>query len=246
MFRLALITSCFLLAGTVAAQGAEPADVATADVAAARDLFHQGIEAVEVENWAEAADLFGRSFRLRESRIVRYNLGVALHRAGRLMEAREHLSAVVGATEDPEDPLRLAAQELLANITPSLGRLRVDVDGDTSRIHVTIDAREMPPELIGVEQPASPGERVIRLLHAELELDVRRTLIRSGQLTEVAFVAPALPEESSPRRTGLWVALAVAGAVLIAGAIGIAVGVRRSSQPNLIGDVPLVMTLRAP
>lgn len=144
--------------------------------ALARSLFRQGVELSDRGEWADAADRFRRSLRLRHSPIVEFNLGTALTHTGRLVEAAELFRRAV---RDGEAPARLreAAQRELDAVQPRLGQLTLSVTGPIESVTLELDGDAVPPEQIGVPVPADPGHHVLAAMRngrvvARAEADV--------------------------------------------------------------------------
>ncbi len=81
----------------------------------ARQLFAEGLDFVEHEDWVNAEDRFRRVLALRSSHVVTYNLASALMHLGRLVESSELLRSVV---RDPSADATThdAATQLLSEI----------------------------------------------------------------------------------------------------------------------------------
>ena len=71
--------------------------------AAARALFHEGVELADRTRWAEAADRFDRAYQLRPEPIVAFNLATALRRSGRLVRANEVALTLLRADDTPPE-----------------------------------------------------------------------------------------------------------------------------------------------
>lgn len=164
---------------------------------AARELFLEGLGSLETEEYERAADRFRRALSLRESDVIRTNLGLALARTGDLVEAAEHLRRVQRNTAVGSDPHTLASQAL-ADIEPQLGSLQVEVEGDSGGVRVTLDGRALPPALYGVPHLADPGAHRVRLYqHDQLtqstEVEVRRMETAVARLQVVDLGEDAAP-----------------------------------------------------
>ena len=73
------------------------------DVAAARALFEEGVAAADAGDFPRAADRFERSYALRPSAVVGYNLASALSRTGRLVEAAGYLRRILYDRQAQQD-----------------------------------------------------------------------------------------------------------------------------------------------
>ena len=216
--------------------------------AASRALFEQGMRAVDARDWETAADRLRRSLELRPSPVVGYNLALALAELGRLVEASEHLRAVQRDSPQGSDAHRLATQRL-AEILPRLGRLRIDVTGARRGVEVHLDGSAVPDAVVGVPQPADPGDHRVSLHRDGDEIGASDVTVVAGELATVSLYAPpgvALWPEDVPRPgaqpaggvEGEWWfwTLIGAGAVAIGVAIVLAIVFTAEPPPYLNGD----------
>jgi hypothetical protein len=192
-----MVVLCALCAapGQVRAQTSEAANgpPAAQVLDQARQLFNQGLEYVEREDWAQAEDRFRRVLALRSSHVVSYNLASALMHLGRLVESSELLRAIVRDTT-ADVTTRDAATQLLSELEPRIGSLTIRVSGDARGAILHLD--DKPIELSGSVQALSvdPGEH-----HVSLERD---GAVLSTKSVEVGNQAPLQAElllEVAPR-----------------------------------------------
>jgi len=163
------------------------------EVNAARQLFRQGVDAVEQEDWEQGAYWFRRTLELRPSPAVAYNLAFALRHLGRFVEAMEHLQTVVS---DPQaaGQVRRDAQVLLAEIEPLVGYLTVHVSGP-ERFDVTMNGNAYPGGQIGSEHAVDPGDHTLTLLVQGRELATASVHVGEADHAEVSLA----PETPTPR-----------------------------------------------
>jgi hypothetical protein len=222
-------TSAWLLL-VLALSAAPAAAESPADVATARDLFHEGVALSRSARWGEARDRFSRSLELRRAPITLYSLGVVERELGDLVAALEHLRAFLaatpeGAAETYREPAERAVQELERRVarvtlvvTPERLRARVLVDGEALRHAALGRERLMNPgdHLVVVEAAGHRSERVaLRLAEGER----RNVTVALRALALPRDEAPAAEEPSFPIAP---VTLLVAGGALFAA--GLAVG----------------------
>lgn len=255
---LAFVVSLALVTTVTDALAQAPADAER--TAAARALFEEGMHAVDEGDWATAADRLRRSQELRPSPVVRYNLALALSELGHIVEASEHLRALVRESPQGSDVNRLASERLEA-ILPRLGRLRIDVSGPRSTVEVRLDGDVVPDALVGVPQPADPGAHRVTLQRGEDEVAAHEVTVTSGALATVALEAPAAvaPRPEDVARAGVqpgpddpavpvtdtggvegeWWFWTLIGAVVVVGAaVAIGAWAATSAQPPpyVVGD----------
>jgi hypothetical protein len=189
---------CVPLLGLAARAHALPPAQAEADksVDEARQLFGEGLEFVEREDWANAEDRFRRVLALRSSHVVTYNLASALMHLGRLVESSELLRAIV---HDPAaDATTLeAAKQLLTETEPRIGSLTIRVSGDTTGASLRLD--DKPIDLTGPVQTLSvdPGEHRVAVMHGATEMAAKPALVGGDAPLQVE-VALELPSPVAP------------------------------------------------
>jgi len=160
--------------------------------AAARLLFAEGVELVAGEQWEEAADHFRRSLALRPSPVVAYNLASALVRLTRLVEASELLRSVARNEEAPVQARR-AAEQLLEQVEPRLGRLTVRLAGDPRDTQLLLDERELSTEMVGVAIPVDPGTHHIAVRRGDAMVAEGQVNVAEGAAAEISLDVPQLP-----------------------------------------------------
>lgn len=175
---------------------ATPASAQTSDVALARQLFAEGIELVDQQAWAEAADRFRRSLELRPSPIVAFNLGSTLVELGRLVDASEAFRRAIRAAGAPAE-LRAAAEESLRALEPRIGFLTLTVTGPAEGVELFIGERRLPPQAIGVAAPIDPGTQHIRAVRAGQEIASVDLEIEEGARDDVVLDIPLPVEDDS-------------------------------------------------
>ncbi len=161
----------------------------TERTAEARALFREGMDAVDRSDWATAADRLGRSYELRPSPVVLYNLAGALAQLGRLVEASEDLRAAIRASDD-DSRLHDLAERRLAEVEARLGTLQIDLTGARDGVQLMLDGAPVPAPLLGVPQPADPGTHRVSVSRGAAELSAREVEVQSGQRATVSLEAP--------------------------------------------------------
>lgn len=160
----------------------------------ARDAFREGVGHVEAGRLEAAADAFERSLELRDSRVVRYNLGVTCHRLKRLECARREL---VRYLEDPEaaidDKFELA-QKLMFEIDPQAGLLVLDVAPGVES--TTVDGAWNDRRRMVI--PA--GRHTVRASRTGFEDEETEVVVERGIRASVWVAAPSrnLPPDPPP------------------------------------------------
>lgn len=121
------VTLARVVGAPTAAHAQQPRAAAAAP-AEARALFERGLAAADAERWGEAVLYFQRSFALVARPSTQLNLGNALVRAGRPVEAERTLAELLASGGLRDEPARAAqARAMLAEARRAAVTLRVRV-----------------------------------------------------------------------------------------------------------------------
>ena len=195
----------------------------------ARQLFQEAGAAFEREDYATAADLYGRSNAIYPAPTAALGEARALVKLGRLLDAYERYGAI--ATTPLAADASAAFQQAVESarqerdlVLPRIPALVVTVDGQGD---VTLDGNPLPPAAFGVKRLVNPGSHRISAPGVDQVVE-----LREGQVLEVPIhIAAAAQSDPAPlpvaadADTGqgqLWtgyVLLGVGGASLIAAAV---------------------------
>lgn len=230
-----------------AAQPAPPPAAVAADpnVETARRYFEAGVAAMQREDWPEAVNGFSNSQRLRRTASVSLNLGVALHRLGRLVEARVELQDFTqNATPAQHAQHDAEVGRLLSEIGRRLGRIQigelrptaatVTVDGapavlnDERVINVNPGDHRVRAEAEGF----APHEETVRVPEAGLR-SVRLVLVANAAVVVAAPAVRPPPSEPPPSRsivTRWWFWTGI-GVVVAGAAVGVGVALSGTNDP---------------
>ena len=140
---------------------AQPARTAEdPNFAEARRHFEAGVTAMQAEQWPEALAAFEQAHRLRRSAAASLNLGITLHRLGRLLEARVRLQEFLELATPPQRQAHEAeAQRLIAEVNRRVGRIRVTAL-EPAHAALTVDGRRAALN-DAQEIDVDPGERAV-------------------------------------------------------------------------------------
>jgi hypothetical protein len=164
--------------------------------ASARSLFDEGIASAERGDWRQAEDRFRRALALRDSPVIAFNLTTTLVERGRLIEASELLRKLEREPRlSPE--LRRSVQDLQAEVTPQIARLRVHVPNLGAGDVVRVDAEPLHEAQLGVEIPVDPGLHLVSLSRSGKSLDARTIELEAATTRDVLLNAP-LPAAADP------------------------------------------------
>ena len=174
-------------------------------------------------------------------------VGKALEKLGRLIEARDALIRVVRSPEQPDEPAafkaaREKAARLAAELPPRTPSLTLKIIGLAEGVQpeVSLDGNRLQPDLFGLPVKVNPGERRVKATAAgylpveqsatlaegekkELELAFQPDPNASAASTSTADGAPVTGEAelSSGRRsrTLMWIGFGVGAAGVLAGSV---------------------------
>lgn len=138
--RVGASLALLLIAG--AASSPAPASAQSrAELAEARDLFTQGLEAAREARWVDARDLFERSLAITERTSTLLNLAAALAETGALLDSARRYERFLELATGRDRRLRPEAEAALERVRARTPRLalddaalapgdRVELDGD--------------------------------------------------------------------------------------------------------------------
>lgn len=159
------------------------------DRAQARRLFEEGVQALDDQRYADAADLFSRSLAIRESPIARFDRALALRGAGRYVEALADL-AVLGE-QSLDEALTAQVDRMHGELEASVARLALDVTGRPDRVQVGEQVFEHPEPHMVVT--LDPGEVRIRLEREGYEPVDRVVTLAAGERRHETMRADVFP-----------------------------------------------------
>ncbi len=185
------------------ASGVGAQDVDTVQAAAARSLFSRGLASADAEAWQDAVIAFRQALALRSSPVIELNLGLALASLGQVVEASEHVRAVLRAPE-LEPALRTAAERALPAIESRIAWVRLHVDGPLEGRSLLVDGRAADTALARALIPLDPGHHTFevhegRRVIARVALDTRE-----GVDAEVPIHLPPPVGESTTALLDPW------------------------------------------
>lgn len=232
--------------GTGLAQRAAKTPKAQADPVAekAQELFSHATEELRIGNAAQARDLLRRSLALHSRIPTRYNLGIALRRAGNTTESIDMFDGLLRETSlSPQH--RSAVEEQLDGARAELAVLEVQVTGTDTAV-IELNAQE-----VGSATPTEPlilhvdaGEHVIM---ARAGGTSRQTVVVGpGETKAVVLYVLSLAEsqqrerKTRRRKRAAWISggIAVAAAAVIT---AVMVSRRDTAEGPLVEGTVLVL-----
>jgi hypothetical protein len=221
-----LLLSC-ALATPALAQDAELTDEGRMSLA--ETLFQEGLEALRASRFDEGIELLDRSIALYPRFSARFNRAVGLRRAGRPLQAARALEELLDEAPDATIDERARVREEIARTYAELAEIRIRAES-IGATEVTVDGE---PAGAASERPlvvhAMPGPHVIAATTESRTCAPQRIDGAAGSAVEIVFDASRCELHASPvveadDDSWVWVAiLSASGAVLIGGAIALAV-----------------------
>ena len=189
-----ILSALLLSVASVRAQPA-PAEPSEQQLALARSLFEEGLDFVSARQWAQAADRFQRVMEIRSSPVVAYNLASALVHLERLLRARALLRSTVLQPEVAGETRR-AAEQLLSEIEPRIGRVRLIIRGTKPDTVLLLDDTPLEMGRLSAPLELDPGPHRIAVLVAGQPRSPKAFVVRSRQpVLEVEYdVTPPVPD----------------------------------------------------
>ena len=130
--------------------------VASADEAAARAHFRNGIELYDKKQYAEALAAFEDAYREKPSAGIKQNIALSLKGLGRLADAATAFDAALDEGKDSLKPeTRAAIERELAELSRSVATVRLSV--------VTEDRRPVGDAVVSIQPAAPPGSKAAPL-----------------------------------------------------------------------------------
>ncbi len=229
------------LAATVPAR-AEPS---SAELAAARELFKQGLDLEGKGEWKAALETFRKVGAVRMSAAVRFHLGLCLEKLGHLVEAwGEFQKAEAETAADPKPEsvtIHKSAAKHAAELDARIPRLVVSVNVKAS---LSIDGAPISAALLDAPLPLDPGAHTLEVSAKGYVTQRRKlTLAEKAPPTKIAFElepvaseaptpppkAPAPAAEGGATPIAAWV-LTGAGVVAFGAGVGLALHGRAIGQ----------------
>jgi len=231
---LACLVVAIITMAPVAA--ADEADASTRS--AVRTLGKEAYSFYQANDYENALDRFTRAHELVPLTTTGLWRARCLDKLGRLVEASEQYRAVtlVELDSDARDIHRKAqtdaAAELVA-LEPRIAHLKIQIEGSVPEgTTIRLDGKDVPPALLGVQQPADPGSHVLEVVGAgtmaekPFELEEGATTVIPLKLVDRGpQIGVATSSSASGMDTDPGLSQRVLGGVVIGvGSVGLVVG----------------------
>ncbi|MCA9604981.1 MAG: hypothetical protein KC619_05280 [Myxococcales bacterium] len=226
------------LAVTLAASipfAAAAQDASASQTAAARQLFQEGVEALQAERWEEARDRLQRSYDLVPRASTLMNLGTAQAELGRLVEAIETYRRFLSEMTPREARHRREVEAMIAELEPRIAHVDLSIPDRAPGDVVRLDDLELPSAALDVELPMSPGAHRLVVLREGAEIGRVDLVLVEGERrgVEVALHPPPpvleVPIDEPPPPagddTGLYVGIGIGVGLGVAAVVAIVLAV---------------------
>jgi hypothetical protein len=226
------------LAALASVLGARIAFAQVPDVAIARQLAIQGIDAVESGDCKKGAPLLERAEQMHHASVHLQYLARCRAAEGRLVVATEMWRQIIreGAPSGASPALVAAITEASTSLDHTLPRLATTTlraAGEYPGLTLTLDGTAIPKEMVGGPQTLDPGEHELVAGAPGFSRWSHRWTVSEGGTAEVLItltagtaVTPTSPKEAPesrgsafPLATVGWITGAVGAASLVAGTV---------------------------
>jgi tetratricopeptide (TPR) repeat protein len=175
-----------------------------AELAAARQLFGDGLRAEDEGRYADGLAAFQRVEKIIASPQLRYHLGLCHEKLGELVEALNAYELAIGDAEarGARDVLKESKARAEA-LRPKIARLVLHVPPDAAGLVIAVDDRPLNAALAGAPVLVNPGERRITVRADNYAAPFAATVrVAPGESRAVEVVlgakSAAPPREAAP------------------------------------------------
>ena len=212
-----------------------------AELERARALFTEALGDQDAARTQVALEKFKRVAGVRDTAQVEYRIGSCLEALGQRRAAllAYDRSARLGRGESQADDVVKAANERIAALATTMGKLALEVRGTTASPAVRIDDLFITSDEAGADIVLEPGTHAVEVSAAGMTPTHATVTIESGKRETLSLtLAPALvPPRLSFTRRNVGMGL-IAGAAATAVGAGIALGVREALIGSIKSDCP--------
>jgi hypothetical protein len=200
-----VIAVALALSGTSFAVPVAAAEPSPAELAAARELFHQALDHEEKEEWERALELFRKVGAVKMTPPVRFHIALCLENLGHLVDAYDEFMRARGEAEGDPKPdaamLRSQSDKHLADLKARIPRvvLVVQVPIENETIAVAIDGKPVNAALFGTPIPLDPGTHKISAKSSRATFEEKITVAEHGGTRTVTVT---LDESAAPTSAG--------------------------------------------
>ena len=154
--RLAATAILVIAASSAAATAAAPPAPAPTELAAARELFAEGVALERQDAWSGALAKFQKAAAIVVTPKVRFHVALCFEHTGRLVEAINEFTAArnLARTDALDGETATAAEQHLASLQTTVPRLTIKVGAEApAGASVRLDGATLNASLWGVDVP---------------------------------------------------------------------------------------------
>ncbi len=182
------------------------AQPSAAELAAARDLFEDGLKREEKGDFEGALANFRRVAAVKTTPAVRFHVALCLEKTGHLVDALNEferaLSDVNGDTSAPSATIAKNAGNHVTDLRARIPRLLVRMPDGAEGAVVEIDGTTIVPSLLGIALPYDPGTHVVTArAEGKHPFEQKVELVERGEQVEVAVTLTAEETKSVEKKT---------------------------------------------
>ncbi len=221
------------------------AEATESELAAARDLFRDGLALEETSHWSEARDRFERVGKVKMTAAVRFHLGLCSEKLGFLVAALNDFmrSESEAAAETGSDAALIGAnaKRHIDDLRARIPMVVVVVPKGVGA-KLAIDGNPIPDALLETPIPLDPGDHVVRVTapksepfeekaHLAPRDPPRRIVVTLSPAS--SDIEPPAPKPSSSSSLGAapWIAFGISGVAALSA--GVMYGLRASAVSHL-------------
>lgn len=132
------------------------AEPTAAEIAAARELFEEGLKLEDKNQWSDALERFRKVAAVKTTPQVRFHIALCLENMGKLVDA---LVEFQRATSDDAGATNVSVNgpKHIADLKERIPRVIIKVPAGVEGVSVTIDGAAVTPSLVGTAIPLDPG-----------------------------------------------------------------------------------------
>lgn len=235
--RAPILTALILLAPlgaraqyTIAGPDGEPSEAA---IAQARDLYQQAGAELEAGRWADAAELFERSYRLSGVPSALFNHATALRSLGRHRDARDAFALLLRDHPDLDAERRAEAEARMREEAGRVALVLVTGLRDAPDARLTFDGAPVPALEHPVEIETDSGEHAVGVVREGFEPFRAELSLADGERETVDVTLVELAGENLAESPVLWtiVAIVIVGGAVAGGVVGYELSQHQPAPP---------------
>jgi hypothetical protein len=132
------------------------ADPTAAEIAAARELFEEGLKLEDKGQWSEALERFRKVSAVKSTPQVRFHIALCLENMGKLVDALVEFQGAASADAGATNVTANAGKHV-TDLKERIPRVIIKVPAGVEGTSVTIDGNAVTPSLVGTAIPLDPG-----------------------------------------------------------------------------------------